>query len=49
MDCQRGRKVDILIDEAKKAGGDDNISAILLEVLEVGKWQKIKRRFVAKA
>ena len=43
------RKVDILIDESKKAGGDDNISVILLEVLEEGKWQKIKRRFVSRA
>jgi protein phosphatase len=42
-------KADILINEAKKAGGGDNISVILLEVLEEGKWQKFKRRFVAKA
>jgi serine/threonine protein phosphatase PrpC len=39
------RKTHILIDEAKKAGGGDNISIILLEVLEEGKWQKFKRRF----
>jgi protein phosphatase len=41
------RKVDILISEANLGGGGDNISVILLEVLEEGKWKKIKKRFKA--
>lgn len=41
-------KVDILIDLANEAGGGDNISVILLEVLQEGKWQKIKKRFISK-
>ena len=39
------RKVDILIDEANKGGGGDNISVILLEFLKEGKWDKLKRKF----
>jgi protein phosphatase len=39
------RKVDILIDEANWGGGGDNISVILLEVLDEGKWKKLKKRF----
>ncbi len=42
------RKVDVLIDEANNGGGGDNISVILLEVMEEGRWDKIKRRFMAK-
>ena len=42
------RKVDILIDEANRGGGGDNISVILLEVLEEGKWNKLKKRFKAR-
>jgi len=38
------RKVDILIDEANRGGGGDNISVILMEVLEEGKWSKLKRK-----
>ncbi len=41
------RKLDILIQKANEAGGGDNISVILLEVLEEGKWQRFKRRFMA--
>jgi protein phosphatase len=40
------RKLDILIHEANGAGGGDNISVILLEVLEEGVWQRFKRKFV---
>ncbi len=39
------RKVDILIDEANLGGGGDNISVILLEVLDEGKWKKWKKKF----
>ena len=39
------RKVDVLINEANQAGGGDNISVILLEVVEEGKWKKFKSRF----
>jgi protein phosphatase len=42
------RKVDILISEANQGGGGDNISAILLEVMEEGKWRKWKKRFKRK-
>ena len=43
------RKVDILIDEANLGGGGDNISVILLEVVDEGKWKKIKKRFTARS
>jgi serine/threonine protein phosphatase PrpC len=39
------RKVDILIDEANRAGGGDNISVVLLEIVDEGKWKKLKSRF----
>jgi protein phosphatase len=39
------RKVDILIDEANRGGGGDNITVILLEILEEGKWNKLKKKF----
>lgn len=38
------RKADILIDEANRGGGGDNITVILLEVLEEGKWSKLKKK-----
>lgn len=44
------RKVDILIDEANLGGGGDNITVILLEVIEEeSRLQKLKRRFISKA
>lgn len=39
------RKVKILIDEANRGGGKDNISVILLEVVDEGTWHKFKKRF----
>lgn len=42
------QKVDLLIDKANEGGGGDNISVILVEVVEEGKWQKIKKRFLFK-
>ena len=39
------RKVDILIKEANRGGGGDNISVILLEVVDEGKWKKLKKKF----
>ncbi len=39
------RKVDILVDEANWGGGGDNVSVILLEVLDEGKWKKLKKKF----
>ncbi len=41
-------KVDFLIDGAKEGGGGDNISVILVEVVQEGTWQKIKKRFLSK-
>ena len=38
------RKVDILLDEANRGGGGDNITVILLEIVEEGKWVRFKRR-----
>jgi serine/threonine protein phosphatase PrpC len=38
------RKVDVLIDGAKRGGGGDNISVILLEVLAERKWNKFKKK-----
>jgi serine/threonine protein phosphatase PrpC len=38
------RKVDVLIDEAKRAGGGDNITVILLQVMEEKKLGKFKKR-----
>lgn len=40
------RKVDVLIDEANRAGGGDNISVILLQVIDEGRWEKLKKRFI---
>jgi protein phosphatase len=42
------RKVDVLIDEANNGGGGDNISVVLLEVLEDGRWNKFIKRFKSK-
>ena len=42
-------KVDFLIDGAKEGGGGDNISVILVEVVQEGTWQKIKKRFLSKS
>lgn len=39
------RKVDILIDEANRGGGGDNITVILLEVLEESKWGRLRKKF----
>lgn len=38
------RRADILIDEANRGGGGDNITVVLLEVLEEGKWKKFKKK-----
>ncbi len=38
-------KVDFLIDGANNGGGGDNISVILLEVLEEGRWERFKKIF----
>jgi protein phosphatase len=42
------RKVDILIDEANRGGGGDNISVIIMEVVDEGKWIKFKKKFISK-
>ena len=39
------RKVNVLIDEANRGGGGDNISVILMEVIDKGKWSKFKSKF----
>ncbi len=38
------RKADVLIDEANRGGGGDNVSVILLEILEKGKWARFKKK-----
>ena len=38
------RKVEVLIDEANRGGGGDNISVILMEILEEGRWSKLKKK-----
>jgi serine/threonine protein phosphatase PrpC len=38
------RKGDVLIDEANRGGGGDNITVILLEVTKEGVWSKFKRK-----
>lgn len=40
------RKVNLLIQEANRAGGKDNITVILVEILEEGKWRRWKRKFL---
>ncbi len=42
------RKVDRLISEANQGGGGDNVSVLLLEVLEEGKWEKFKKKLMPK-
>jgi protein phosphatase len=42
------KKADILIDEANRGGGGDNISVILLEVMDEGKWTKLRKRLTRK-
>ena len=42
-------KVDLLINGAIEGGGGDNISVILVEVVQEGAWQKIKKRFSFKS
>jgi protein phosphatase len=42
------RKVDVLIEEANRGGGGDNVTAILLEVMKEGKWDKLKRKMAPK-
>jgi len=42
------RKVDVLVDEANRGGGGDNISVILLEVVDEGKWKKLKKKLKTK-
>ncbi|MCJ7593481.1 MAG: protein phosphatase 2C domain-containing protein [Desulfobacterales bacterium] len=39
------RKVDVFIEEAYRAGGGDNITVILMEVMKESKWDYIKRKF----
>jgi protein phosphatase len=38
------RKGNVLIDEANRRGGGDNITVILLEVTKEGVWRKFKRK-----
>jgi serine/threonine protein phosphatase PrpC len=38
------RKAEVLIDEANRGGGGDNITVILLEVTKEGTWGKFKRK-----
>jgi protein phosphatase len=40
------RKANVLIDEANRGGGGDNISVILLEVMSEGRWRKFARKFI---
>ncbi len=37
-------KVDVMIQEANRAGGGDNVSVILLEILEQGAWGRLKEK-----
>jgi serine/threonine protein phosphatase PrpC len=38
------QKADTLVDEANRSGGKDNISVILIEVLDEGRWERIRRK-----
>ena len=38
------RKVSLLVEAALKGGGGDNVSVVLLEFHEEGKWDRLKRR-----
>jgi serine/threonine protein phosphatase PrpC len=42
------RKADVLIEEANRRGGGDNITVILLEVTKEGAWGKFKRKLKSK-
>lgn len=42
------QKVELLIEHANQGGGGDNISVILLEVSDEGKWDRFKRKFLVK-
>jgi serine/threonine protein phosphatase PrpC len=42
------RKAEVLIDEANRGGGGDNITAILLRVTKEGAWGKFKRKLTSK-
>jgi len=42
------RKAEVLIDEANRGGGGDNITAILLRVTKEGVWGKFKRKLTPK-
>ena len=39
------RKTEVLIDEANRGGGGDNITVVLLEVVKEGAWGRLKRTF----
>jgi serine/threonine protein phosphatase PrpC len=41
-------KVEVLVGEANRGGGGDNITVILLKVMEEGRWDKLKKRFMSK-
>jgi len=43
------RKGNVLIDEANRGGGGDNITVILLEVTKEGVWEKFKRKLKSKS
>ncbi len=42
------RKAEVLIDEANRGGGGDNITVILLRVTKEGVWGKFKRKLTSK-
>jgi protein phosphatase len=42
------RKMDILLDEANRGGGGDNVTVILLEVVKEGKWVRFKKKLKGK-
>jgi len=42
------RKAEVLIDEAIRGGGGDNVTVILLEVTKEGAWGKLKRKLKSK-
>jgi serine/threonine protein phosphatase PrpC len=41
------RKVEVLIELANKGDGGDNISVILLEVIEEKKWNIFKKKVIS--
>jgi len=42
------QKVNMLVEQAIKGGGGDNITVVLLEVLKEGKWHKLRRRIMSR-